>query len=359
MLARLKDLNSHSLNFTEKFLENCTVEEKIDAPYICINIKRNKFSFYRSGRKLTSVDIILNSDYSPMMKDWELFRGLNEEWFTAHGGCSIYVFYLPVTKPLGTEYKPDVRYIIDRIVYRDETIEGFDGMESLHMIEKFGIAFKNSLVKRESADFVEIATDFRSGKLTEEEVVRMISDAGQKNLFAVEEPEGFILRKGKKHIFQCLLSPTDDRHKEVTESARSQYEFLLLDFLKFWDSISDIYAHTDCGDYVKTVCSLFNDYCQWQKQNGESLKNNIEASGLEPPYIGRKPQTDFRHIPNPKTVELCRDDLLMENVLKVLLVNLQKEKRFDDCVLMNSTHAEKWNTIVKTLQNAGLSSQKS
>ena len=359
MLARLKHLSSHSVSFLERFFENCTVDEKIDAPYICINIKRNKFSFLRSGRQLTGVDIILNSDYSPMMKDWELFRGLNEEWFTSHGGCSIYVFYLPDSKPLGTEYKPDVRYIIDRIVYRDETIDGFDGMESLHMIEKFGIAFKKRLNKRIGADYTEIATGFRNGTLTEEEVVRMISDCGQDNLFAVAEPEGYILRKGKKHIYQCLLSPSDDRHKEVTDSARSQYEFLLLDFLKFWDSIGDIYAHTDCGDYVKTVCSLFNDYCQWQTQNGEPLRNNIEASGLEPPYIGRKPQTDFRHIPNPKTVELCRNDILMENVLKVLLVNLQNEKRFDDCVLMNSSHTEKWNTIVKTLQNAGLSAQKS
>ena len=56
--------------------------------------------------------------------------------------------------------------------------------------------------------------------------------------------------------------------------------------------------------------------------------------------------------PNMKTVQLCKRSKLMENAFKVLLVNLQKEKKLQQCVLMNQHHVDRWNSIVKTLKIA-------
>jgi hypothetical protein len=349
MITDISDLKTSSRDFIGRFISECTASEKIDAPYIEMVIRPNKVIFCRFRHRLSPVDLILNADYSRMMMDWEMIRSVNSEWFTSHQGCSVFFFYLPSEKPLCTEYKPGNVYIIDRIVNSGITFNDFDGMESLDKLDRFGVSFKYDLKMEEvpEDEIDDIVTEFRKGSFL---LSGLISEDAR--LFATDKPEGYIFRFGKRHVYQEIIKDSIYRKQDIPESARSQFEFLLIDFTHFWETIDDIYV--DEGDYVKTVCWLFNDYMAYQEKS-KTLDGNITPDGLEPPCLGRRPQTDYRRIPNTRTVELCQGSELADNIFKVLLVNLRKEKRNDSCVLMVPRQVDAWNNIVKTLRNSGIS----
>jgi hypothetical protein len=347
MLHSISDAKTHSVKFLADFFKNATIEEKIDAFYIQIEIRRQSLVFRKSGHKLTGVDLILNADYSTLMKEWEMLRHVNQDWFQEHIGYTISLFFLPVPKPLTVEYPSDVRYIVDRVSRWkvDEDIK--DTMTNLNMLDEFCVRFKHELIKKPSSDpsfYLEFAKRFKNGHVSDDELIATLVETS--TVFAVDKPEGFIIKMGKKHIFQTA-SP---EHHTVDMSERTQYEYLLIDFSSFWNSIDDIYGLIGNSDYVHIVCTLFNAYYEWQLT--KPLKDSIDASGIEPPCLGYKPETGFKNIPNMKTVQICKRSRLMENAFKVLLVNLRKYKRPEHCVLMTENHIAAWNSIVKTLQNA-------
>ena len=351
MIRDINEIKTSSKDFIGKFIRECTVSEKIDAPYIEMVIRPKGVVFCRYRHRITPVDVILNADYSKMMMDWEMIRSVNPEWFTSHQGCSVFFFYLPSEKPLCTTYKPGTVYIIDRIASGDITFSDFEDMESLDKLDKLGVAFKYDLKRKpvEESETENIVREFRKNRLKLSEIL-VADDA---SLFAADKPEGYVYRLGKKHIYQENLIEKNCSRPEMSESARSQFEFLLIDSTHFWETVDDIYAYAQGGDYVKTVCGLFNDYMAYQDRQ-HTLEGNIVADGLEPPCLGKRAKTDYRHIPNTKTVELCQNSPLADNIFKVLLVNLRKEKKSESCVLMVPRQVDSWNTIVKTLKNAGL-----
>lgn len=275
-----------------------------------------------------------------------MLRHVNNDWFDAHVGYSINMFFLPCATPVITEYKPDVRYIIDKVARWGTEENIAEEMKNLNMLDEFHVWFKRPLERLSDIDDLTLETSARtyrtSDDITGEQLVKHLFDTS--NLFAANKPEGFII-KTNKYVFQ-----TETHERVLDNKERTQYEYLLIDFSSFWESIADIYALIGNSDYVHSVCTLFNAYVEWQQR--KPLKDNIDAAGIEPPYLGHKPETGFRHIPNMKTVQLCKRSRLMENAFKVLLVNLQKEKKPQQCVLMGQRHVDRWNSIVKTLKIA-------
>lgn len=347
MIHNISEIKKRSTGFIKKFLDECIVEEKIDAPYVQVEIRRQILVYRKCGRKLTGVDLILNDDYTLLMKEWEMLRHVNSEWFDAHVGYTINMFFLPCATPVVTEYRPDVRYIIDTVARWGMEENIADEMRDLKMLDEFHVWFKRPLERLSDIDDLTLETTARtyrtsSSDVSGTELVSHLFDTSQ--VFAAGEPEGFII-KNHKFVYQTSTHERVLDHKE-----RTQYEYLLIDFSSFWESIDDIYALIGNSDYVNSVCTLFNAYVEWQQR--KPLKENIDAAGIEPPYLGHKPETGFRHIPNMKTVQLCKRSKLMENAFKVLLVNLQKEKKLQQCVLMNQHHVDRWNSIVKTLKIA-------
>ena len=344
MLHSLTDAKTHSVKFLAEFFEKATVEEKIDAFYIQIEIRRQSLVFRKSGHKLTGVDLILNADYSTLMMEWEMLRHVNQDWFREHIGYTLSMFFIPVPKPLTVEYPSNVRYIIDRVSRWKHNEDVKETMKGLNMLDEFCVKFKTLLSRKQNVQYMSLANRFKIGSITPDELIANLADTS--TIFAVGRPEGFIIKMGKKHIFQTAKTES----RAIDTSERTQYEYLLIDFSSFWNSIHDIYALIGNSDYVHIVCTLFNAYYEWQQ--AKPLKNSIDSSGIEPPCLGYKPETGFKNIPNIKTVQICKKSRLMENAFKVLLVNLRKYKRPENCVLMSESHIAAWNSIVKTLENA-------
>ena len=78
-------------------------------------------------------------------------------------------------------------------------------------------------------------------------------------LFAASEPEGFII-KNHKFVYQTSTHERVLDHKE-----RTQYEYLLIDFSSFWESIDDIYALIG----TQTMCTVYAR-CSMHMSNGSS-----------------------------------------------------------------------------------------
>ena len=124
-----------------------------------------------------------------------------------------------------------------------------------------------------------------------------------------------------------------------------------MDFIRFWDELEDVDRFNTAGDYVKTVCALFNEYINNGEKYTHKIENNIDETSLEPPCLGTRFDMGLEYVPDNTTRELCTEKVLYKNIFKVLLVNLKKPKKVQHCLLMNQDKVEQWNSIVKTIKN--------
>lgn len=328
--------------FIEKFLRQCKIEEKIDAYYVSIKImSRSMLKFYKGNREeISREDLILNSMWSSLIKDWNMFRQANESWFSSHVGYSVNVFYLPVRKPMLTEYINGVRYIVASVTETSGTRTPVSASD-FDMTKEFGITFQKDVVKYRDADYKEVA---RKIKENPDDAASIISDEiidwTGSDIFADSFPEGFVLRYNSKQIYQMTFSESSARN---VRAEKSQYEYLLTDFIRWWEQNSKV-AGLVYGDYIKSVCDVFNFYIENEKETSK-IKDNIETESLEAPCFGERFPMCYKYVPSEKTVELCMEDPLYENIFKILLVNLKRKKKIEHCVLMDKRSVEKWNDI--------------
>ena len=156
MLKDISELVKKSENFVRTFISECSIEEKIDTYYVGVDIKsRNNIAFLKSkGKVIDRNDLIINEMWQQFINDWTFFKSVNEEWFAQHVGYTVYMFYFPCQKPLMTKYKDNIRYLIDRVVYKGMkySIEG--EMGNLNMLDKFMIRFKHRLTKNYDMDII-------------------------------------------------------------------------------------------------------------------------------------------------------------------------------------------------------------
>ena len=122
MIKDISLLKDKSVSFIKEFINNCTVEEKIDAHYVIVEITSKQTITVKkaNGKVVDRVDMILNNMWSQLVTDWNFIRLTNQGWFAAHVGYTISMFYLPCNKPLLVEYKNNIKYLIDRIMFNDE-----------------------------------------------------------------------------------------------------------------------------------------------------------------------------------------------------------------------------------------------
>ena len=68
MIKDISALRDRSTEFLTRFVENCTVEEKIDAYYVSIEIHTHRLVFRKANnRKITRPDMILNAMYGTLV----------------------------------------------------------------------------------------------------------------------------------------------------------------------------------------------------------------------------------------------------------------------------------------------------
>lgn len=359
MIRNINEIKGCSRKFIREFLENCSIEEKIDAYYVTVEV-RSGGNVYRkaSGKKIAREDYILNSMYGRLRKDWDMFRMANEEWFSERIGMKIHMFYVPCHKPVLTEYKPEVTYIIKGVECTKTPTEKSD-LHFLPYADKFGIV-SDSIVRR-SYDKITHPRDVDKildaltnnlktpGRDANVDILGLL-DEEQPWLWAADKPEGYIF-KWKKHIYQCNVGRVSTEERVAT-SEKAQYEYLLLDFIQYWkdlDDEKDVYKMIVPGDYIKTVCNLFNDYLTSRELLTHKIEKNIDAKSLEAPCVGKRFDMGYEYIPDSKTLEFCRENELYRNIFKIFLVNLKRPKKSEHCLLLKSEKVDDWNNIVKII----------
>ena len=347
MIKDINELKKKPIPFITHFIAHCTIEEKIDAYYVCVKIqsKNDIVIMKANGQTVDRNDTILNEMWAWLVADWQHLKMVNEDWFKEHIGYSIYMFYFPNEKPVLTEYKSGLTYLIDRIEYNGE-IKRADDIYDLKLCHEFHIDVKRYLWKA-SYDIDEITKKLKKC----DDLTPIFKDLISKTygtILAKEKPEGYIFKCGKKQIYQIIENPKQNR---VSKGEKSQYEFLLMSFIKFWKNNELI--HLMDRSYVKTVCNLFNAFIlEYEKKTGE-LDRNIFAESIQSPCIGHRFDICYKNIPDEITISLCKENELYKNIFKVLLVNLKRKKEPKHCVLMSKKNTDEWNDIVQTIINAG------
>ena len=353
MIKNISELKKHSPEYIDKFLRCCYVREKIDAYYLSVEIRTKRLIFRKANkREVTREDMILNSMYGRLAKDWDFFRMANDEWFADHRGFIIYMFYLPCRKPVLTEYVSGTSYIIDRIEAPDGRI--ISGEETvafceLSQTDKFGIKRLPVLKKTVHPDFDSLVERIKQDDMT---WIDDFIDFQNSEIFAAGVPEGYMFRYADKCIMQYICNETgDDLSSRKGSAEKAQFEYLLMDFVHYWDSIDDLSRFVVSGDYVKTVCNMFNDYIENCERYTHKIEQNVDEQSLDVPCVGTRFDMGFDYIPDVTTRRLCQESTLYQKIFKILLVNLRREKKHELCVLMNKDKVKEWNVIVQTLKN--------
>ena len=347
MIKPIEKLAEQSSKYIKDFMLNCTIEEKIDTHYVCVEIiSKNEIKIKKAnGKEIDRVDLILNSMWNKLFLDWNYLMLSNKEWFEKHVGYVFKMFYFPCEKPINTLYDKELRYIFDYAYYAGEIFEPEKVLADVKFPDVYKIDYK-CLLNKTSLSSIRALYHHHIKKLLEGEenfaevFLKLIKDDSK--VFAIEKPEGYIFKYRKK-IFQI-----ENDKIEVEPQEKSSYEFLLSDFIKF----SKIHNYSDkiVASYTKTVCNLFNNYIINGEKINHTIENNIDISGIESPYVGTKFDIGYEYIPDQVTKELCRESELYKNIFKVLLANLRKGKDETHCIFLTKKEVNEWNMIMKSIK---------
>ena len=198
MIKSIEQIKTKPVSFIREFINNCFIEEKIDAHYINIEItsKNNITVKKASGKIIDRIDMILNNMWGELVTDWNFIKLINSHLFSTHVGYNIYLFYFPSNKPLLTEYKQDVKYLIDRITFNNENINVESFVNQIKLKDKFNIKVKHKLNKILNNDILSTITGDNKLNLNYTDIFNSLIDSNN-NLWAVNKPEGYIFKWDK------------------------------------------------------------------------------------------------------------------------------------------------------------------
>ena len=105
MIKNITQIGNKPVSFIKEFINNCTIEEKIDTHYVIVEITSKQTITIKkaTGKVVDRVDMILNSMWSQLVTDWNFIKLANQDLFKEHVGYNISMFYFPSNKPLLTE----------------------------------------------------------------------------------------------------------------------------------------------------------------------------------------------------------------------------------------------------------------
>lgn len=342
MIKHIEQIKYKSVSFIKEFINNCTIEEKIDAHYITIEITSKQHITIKksSGKIIDRTDMILNNMWGELVTDWNFIKLINKNLFSQHIGYNISMFYFPTTKPILTEYKKDLKYLIDRITYNETLINPDEFINQLKLKDKFNIHIKHNVIKHLNTDILNGITGETKETVNYKDLFDKLID--KTNLYALNNPEGFIF-KWNKSLYQLLY---DERERIIPE--KTQYEYLLCDFMNYCKENN--YQDKIQNSYVKTICTLFNDYIINWEEHYHNIKNNINIDSIISPSYNNNNDIGYEYIPDIITINLCKKDLLYKAIFKVLLANLKNGKDYKKCIYMNNNQVDKWNKIIKNIK---------
>lgn len=342
MIKDISKLKDKPISFIKNFINNCIIEEKIDTHYIIIEITSKDHITIKkaSGKPIDRIDMILNNMWSKLITDWNYIKLLNQDFFSKHIGYNISLFYFPTNKPLLTEYKQDIKYLIDRITFNDNIINSESFINQLKLKDDFHIKIKHNLNKNISDNLLNNITSEKKKTINYYDLFSNIVD--NSNLIALNKPEGYIF-KWNKHLYQLVYN----EHKHIIPE-KTQYEYLLCDFVNYCKNNN--YQEKIQNNYVKTICSLFNDYIINWEETKHNIEKNIDINSIKAPTYNEKNDICYEYIPDIITINLCKSNELYKCIYKILLANLRKGKDYKRCIFMNKQQVDKWNIIVKNIK---------
>lgn len=344
MIKDISSIKERSVGFIKEFITNCTVEEKIDAHYVIVEITSKQTITVKksTGKTIDRVDMILNNMWSQLVTDWNFIRLANQDFFKEHVGYNISMFYFPCNKPLLTEYNTGIKYLIDRITFNGEIINVTNFVKQIRFKDKFQISIKQNINKSIDKSKIIQIDSYTKNDIDYTDLFNSLIDKDTSNIIAKDVPEGYIF-KWKKYLYQLLYT---DRKKVNIE--KTQYEYLLCDFISFCKSNN--YQEKIQQSYVRTVCALFNDYIiNWEDVNN-NIKNNIDIKSIQSPTLGIQFDMGYEYIPDIITLNLCKSSELNRSIFKVLLANLRRGKDNNKCIYMNKKQVDDWNIIMKNIK---------
>lgn len=343
MIKDINQIKNKSISFIKEFINNCSIEEKIDAHYIIVEITSKQHITVKkaNGKTVDRVDMILNSMWSQLVTDWNFIRLANQDLFSEHVGYTLSMFYFPNNKPLLTEYPKNIRYLIDRIIFNDEIINKESFVNKLKLKDKFCISIKHNLPKSIDKELLKSISGNNKLDINYEDLfTNLISDKNK--VLAIDKPEGYIF-KWNKNLYQMLFS-----HRDKIDVEKTSYEYLLCDFISYCKSNN--YIEKIQQSYVRTVCTLFNDYIINWEDIHNNIKNNIDVESIQSPILGSSFDMGYEYIPDIITLNLCKTSELNKSIFKVLLANLRRGKDNNRCIYMNKHQVDDWNIIMKNIK---------
>jgi len=346
MIKDIEKIKEHNVSYIRDFMMGCSIEEKIDTHYVTIEIvSKNDIRIKKAnGNEIDRVDLILNSMWNNLFFDWNYLKVKNADWFNAHAGYTIKMFYFPCEKPLLTKYNPEYRYIFDRLIFNDQDLDIEYIMNDLIFPKVYKVAYKcqQKKVKDVESIYNEHIDNVMNGKESAADMFMMMIDKEKSKLYAAENPEGYVFKYNGK-LYQSVKA-----ENRKIEQEKSSYEFLLSDFIKFCKKNN--YIDKIVPSYTISVCNLFNDYIINNEKKTHYLENMINPDGIESPYLGEKFDIGYECIPDQLTKTLCKESVLYKNVFKVLIASLRRGKDFSHCIYMTKKEVDDWNNIMKSLK---------
>lgn len=355
MIRKLSLIKKKSINYQKEFFQHCSIEEKIDAHYVCVEImSKTQLKFTKAdGIEITQIDMILNSMWKQLIEDWNFIFLANKDLFKDYIGYKVYMFFFPSQKPILTKYNdPDMKYLISRVMYLENELPiTCPLVSSLVKLSEARdkIRVKQYIKTLKGDKSIAVLTEdspyrfWMNNEMTDYEFAQTLILS--KDNFLTEQPEGFILRF-HNDIYQAMLN--DESTSRKIEKPKTFYEFLLNDIAKY--SKSRDYISLITPGYVKSVCNIFEDYILNWCDKHTDVSDNIIAEDIEAPYLGEKPKINLEYVPSEKTKTLCKMSALNENIFKVMLANLSRKKKKNICILMNKIQIDAWNNMVMNLK---------
>lgn len=345
-----KLINSVSKSEFISIMKKCIFEEKFDTHYVKVKILGSKkiVCCKSDGRAVTSEDIILNKMWSDYVEDFAYLQTTQEfqDFIKENVGCTLGLFYFPCHKPINIKYnfKSDRLYILHQIYDNYEKYEkllSHNIHPNIHMPTDFSNIDKGFEIYYPEYHYIsEPMADILYDTCKWEPTLK---NSWCENIDDIE----YIFHY-KNRYYQISNNKEYNIKPEHTE--RSSYEFVLCDFINFFNQFNIEQLR---GSYKQIVCTCFNAYIENWEKTTNYINNNVDASALLPPHIGYMHPDNIKppYITNPKTLALCNESELYKNIFKILLANLKSIKKKKYCVYMNDKQIKQMNNIVKAIKN--------
>lgn len=380
----IENIKNKNENAQKEFYENCTIEEKIDAYYVSVEIiSNNILKFRKSNKELTQVDLIINKNWALFINDWTTIFNANKDLFKPLLGYRLNMFYFPNSSPLSTYYKDGFKYLIRSVsngYEHNKILTHFDYLwfekfyEGLNNVDE-NLKSQIKIYRNINFDNKSFVSQMQKNNISLSNYSEHLLDFINKDEFYIDSTSSkaiehncleIILRYGKTlYQYRHRLNNSNIERTTIEDEITMKhkqlaFEVILQDFIRYaTKDYKDRYIDFITKDYVESVNNIFLDYIgtKYNEREIDSLfvflYGYFQPSDLTPPCLGTPPTMNVKHIRNNKIIELFEehsDNVWLKNIYKILLVNLKLYKKPIYSHYMSKNEIDKWNNIVTNIK---------